>query len=143
MAKTGRPSDYDPAFVEQARKLCLLGAIDKDLADFFGVDERTINRWKDDYPAFCQSLKEAKSESDTRVERSLYERATGYSHRSEKIFNADGSVLRADTIEQYPPDPASMIFWLKNRQPAKWRDKHEHEHSGELVVKRVLRGVDP
>ena len=25
----------------------------------------------------------------------------------------------------YPPDPTSMIFWLKNRQPLVWRDKKE------------------
>ena len=31
----------------------------------------------------------------------------------------------ADFIEHFPPDPTSMIFWLKNRQPDKWRDKRE------------------
>jgi hypothetical protein len=29
-----------------------------------------------------------------------------------------------------PPDPTSMIFWLKNRRPESWRDKTEVEHSG-------------
>jgi len=38
----GRPSGYREEFAEQARKLCRLGATDKELADFFGVDEATI-----------------------------------------------------------------------------------------------------
>jgi hypothetical protein len=31
----GRPSLYRDEFAEQARKLCLLGATDRDLAEFF------------------------------------------------------------------------------------------------------------
>jgi DNA-binding XRE family transcriptional regulator len=34
-----RREEYD----EQARKLCLLGATDAELADFFGVSEQTLN----------------------------------------------------------------------------------------------------
>lgn len=34
----GRPTKYRPEFAEQARKLCLLGATDKELADFFEND---------------------------------------------------------------------------------------------------------
>ena len=37
--KQGRPTDYDDAFPEQARKLCQLGATDMELADFFDVFE--------------------------------------------------------------------------------------------------------
>jgi hypothetical protein len=36
----------------------------------------------------------------------------------------------AEYVRHYPPDPTSMIFWLKNRQPQDWRDKQEHEHTG-------------
>jgi hypothetical protein len=27
-----------------------------------------------------------------------------------------------------------MIFWLKNRQPDKWREKQEVEHMGNIVI---------
>jgi hypothetical protein len=55
VAKRGRPSDYKPEFADQAAKLCRLGATDQEIADFFGKDERTINRWKIDHPDFCQA----------------------------------------------------------------------------------------
>ncbi|MFC6324030.1 helix-turn-helix domain-containing protein [Companilactobacillus baiquanensis] len=33
-----------------------------------------------------------------------------------------------------PPDTTAAIFWLKNRKPDDWRDKHETELSGGLNV---------
>lgn len=49
----------------------------------------------------------------------------GYSHAATKFFQAGGVILKQEYIEHYPPDATSMIFWLKNRQPDKWRDKRE------------------
>ncbi|RXG93243.1 helix-turn-helix domain-containing protein [Bradyrhizobium vignae] len=60
MAKRGCPSDYLPKFADHATKLCRLGATDAEIAEFFGKDERTINRWKIDHPDFCQVLKDGK-----------------------------------------------------------------------------------
>ncbi|MDD5356326.1 MAG: hypothetical protein PHY56_07320, partial [Candidatus Omnitrophica bacterium] len=33
------------------------------------------------------------------------------------------------TVKEVIPDVTAQIFWLKNRQPDKWRDKQEVEHS--------------
>lgn len=52
--------------VEQARKLCLLGATDQEVADFVEVSTRTICRWKASHDEFCQALKAGKAESDAR-----------------------------------------------------------------------------
>jgi transposase len=48
-SKGGRPSSYKDEYAMQALKLTLLGATDKELADFFEVKESTINRWKKRY----------------------------------------------------------------------------------------------
>ena len=53
----GRPTKYKPEFVEQARKLAQLGATDIEVADFMGVDGRTITRWKSEHEEFCLALK--------------------------------------------------------------------------------------
>ena len=119
--KGGRPSKYRPEFCEQAAKLCRLGAIDRNIADFFQVSESTLNLWKLKHPEFSESLKRSRDEIDSQVERSLFHRAIGYSHRSEKVFQFQGQVIRAKTVEHYPPDVAAMIFWLKNRKPGEWR----------------------
>jgi hypothetical protein len=125
----GRPTRYRAEFVEQAAKLCRLGATDKDLADFFGVTEKTINNWKEKHPKFLQSLKSGKVSADDEVEQSLYRRALGYSHVETKVFNHGGEIITKDVIKHYPPDATSMIFWLKNRRPEAWRDKQEIDYT--------------
>lgn len=134
----GRPSKYKPEFAEQASKLCRLGATDRDLADFFKVSERSIRRWELSEPEFCQAIKRSKDELDAQVEQSLFRRAMGYSHPSEKVFMFQGQIVRAETVEHYPPETAAMAFWLKNRQPSRWRDKAPDNPDSNTVI--VIRG---
>lgn len=124
---TGRPTDYRPEYDEQAYNYCLLGATDKQLAAFFDVSEQTINAWKHKHPSFLESLKNGKEIADAKVAQALYSRAIGYSHDEDDIRVADGAIVITPTIKHYPPDPTSMIFWLKNRQPKLWREKPEGE----------------
>jgi hypothetical protein len=126
----GRPPDYREEFATQAEKLCLLGATDYELADFFEVSTRTIYRWKNTHEEFCQAVKVGKEKSDDRVERALFNRAVGYSFESEKVFQFQGAIIRADTVEHVPPDPGAAMNWLKNRKPDVWRDKIVQEHTG-------------
>ena len=126
MAKKGRPTKYRAEYAEQAYKLALVGATDKQIADFFAVNEATLTRWKRSHEDFCTSLKKGKRESDEAVVKSLRQRALGYAHPEDKIFcNADGDVTTVPTTKHYPPDVTACIFWLKNRQPNLWRDRHE------------------
>lgn len=128
----GRPTAYRDDYPEMARKFCLLGADDADLARMFEVDERTINNWKDAHPEFFQSIKEGKDIADSEVASKLYHRAVGYTHPAVKIV-ADAKTGAQHVVpytEHYPPETAAGIFWLKNRQRAKWRDKVEQEVTG-------------
>jgi hypothetical protein len=37
--------------------------------------------------------------------------------------------------EHVPPDTTAAIFWLKNRDPARWRDAWQLEHiSGKYII---------
>lgn len=127
MADVGRPTKYKEEFNIQVEKLCKLGATDEELANFFDVDVSTINNWKIDHPEFFESIKAGKNLADANVAASLYHRATGYSHEDVDIKMYEGRIIETKLTKHYPPDPTSMIFWLKNRQSAKWRDKQEIE----------------
>jgi hypothetical protein len=35
-------------------------------------------------------------------------------------------------IEHHPPDANAAVCWLMNRQPERWRDKREVEHTGSI-----------
>lgn len=127
----GRPTKYKPEYVEQATKLCLLGATDDQLADFFKVAISTIYQWRIVHPEFSDAQKDAKAVADARVERSLYQRAIGYEADAVKIFMPSGATepVYAPYRERVAPDTTAMIFWLKNRRPAEWRDKQETVHT--------------
>ena len=124
--KRGRKSEYQKEYADQALKLCLLGAIDKELAEVFSVSVQTLNKWKKDYPEFLESLKKGKNIADANVASRLYNRAIGYSCKATKFATSEGRITDSkEYIEHYPPDTTAAIFWLKNRQPEKWRDKKE------------------
>ncbi|EBI4320608.1 terminase [Salmonella enterica] len=128
--KGGRPSAYREEFAEQARKLCLLGATDKELAEFFEVSEATINNWKLVHYEFLESIKRGKQIADGEVADRLYQRAMGFIAPDIDIRVIENKIVETPLEKYYPPDTAAAIFWLKNRQKDKWRDKQDHEHSG-------------
>ena len=122
----GRKSAYKEEYNQLAENYALLGATDKEMADLFGVTERTLNQWKKDYPEFLQSLKKGKSIADANVASRLYNRAIGYDCKATKFATSEGRITDSkEYTEHYPPDTTAAIFWLKNRQPEKWRDKKE------------------
>jgi hypothetical protein len=134
----GRPTKYKSEYAEQARKLCLLGATDEELASFFSVAVASIDNWKNVHPEFLGSLKAGKEQADAEVADKLYQRALGYSHPEEKIFNDSGTIVRAETTRHYPPDTAAAFIWLKNRQGNRWKDKQEIEHNVSSDVAEML-----
>lgn len=137
----GRPSKYRPEFVEQAQKLCKLGATDLEIADFFGITVRTLFRWKNDYDDFCHALNESKAIPDERVERSLFHRAIGYEHDEIDIRVIDHKIVKTPIRKYYPPDTTACIFWLKNRRPDLWRDKREETPPTEGNSDDLLKAI--
>lgn len=123
----GRKTLYDKKYVKQAYRLSLLGLTDPEMAEVLDVCDSTFDNWKNKYPDFLGAIKDGKLTADSNVVASLYERACGYSHPEEKIFNDDGTILRAPTTKHYPPDTAAAFIWLKNRQG--WSDKQVHDHN--------------
>ena len=139
-----RPTDYRQEYAEQARKLCLLGFTDKQLAVFFGVNESTINRWKQKYPEFCKSIKSGKVIADAQVAESLFKRATGIEVTEVEVRDDGKKKVKRVTKKHIPPDPTAQIFWLKNRQPELWRDKPTVENSAQeaVPVQIIVQTVD-
>lgn len=126
----GRPTKLTERMKISLEKAYRLGLTDAEVAEIVGIDESLIYKWQKRTPKFFQLIKEDwKKKADSEIERSLRERANGYGHPETKAqWVQDENGGRWETLEmvkRYPPDPTSMIFWLKNRQPEKWRDKQE------------------
>jgi hypothetical protein len=74
----------------------------------------------------------------------LYQRANGYSYDAVKILMPAGvkKSIYAPCVEHVPPDTTAGIFWLKNRDPAHWRDACQLEHvTGKYVIRDVRRAL--
>lgn len=121
----GRPTKYRGKFARYAAVMCKLGATDAQIAEGFGVSVESVYRWRQKHPEFCQSIKLAKDEADDQIERSLFERAKGYSHPDTHVSVHAGKVKLTKLTKHYPPETTAGIFWLKNRRPDQWRDRHE------------------
>lgn len=134
----GRPTLYKEEYVDKVFKLCLLGAIDTEIADFFEVDVDTIYEWKKKHIEFSEAIKKGKLEADMQIAQSLYNRAKGYSIQKAHTFklrnhtNGVGFTeeLKTVMVEEFiPPDNTSMFYWLNNRQRAYWKQRQDIDHT--------------
>jgi hypothetical protein len=98
----GRPTKYEDEYAEQAYKLCLLGATDADLADFFAVNETRLTDGRSSRS--FRSLKRGKARADANVAHSLYQRAIGYSHDDIDIRAVDKDIVETPITKHHPPD---------------------------------------
>jgi len=113
----------------------MAGWTDVQLADFFGINECTLRRWRDRYPEFAEKMANWKETADAKVERSCYESAIGYSCPEEKIFFHEGKVIRVQTTKHYAPNPIMNAFWLTNRKFGDWKRTRQETGSDPLSVK--------
>lgn len=120
-SRMGRPPKYDPKFCVVARKMSAMGATDQELAEAFDVDAFTVRRWQVTHADFCAAVKVGTTECDDRVERSLYQRAVGYSYAATKIMQYEGEPIKVDYVEHIAPDIGAVKHWLSNRRNEKWR----------------------
>jgi hypothetical protein len=112
----GRKSLYEERYADQAFKLCLLGATDEELADFFSVAVATIYNWKNEHPAFLEATIAGKVKADAEVAHSLYKSATGHHFTAEKVVKK-GDDFEAVRYQAYlPGDPNAAYKWLLNRR---------------------------
>lgn len=130
----GRPSLYNPQYAITAKHLCAGGATDSILAESFGVSLNTIRNWQAAHPDFREAVREGKFEIfDNMVERTMAQCALGFYVDIEEVkVNKDGDVTRYTVRKYIPPSVTAQIFWMKNRQPGKWKDVWRMDHSGKV-----------
>ena len=127
--------DGIPALVRSLVGRSKHGLTDAELAKKIGVAVRTIHRWKKDHPEFRDALVETKAILDARVEMSLFRRATGYPVTKTEVTTEDGTeTKRVTKTEEIAPDVQACRLWLMNRDPERWRDRQQVEHSGEIKI---------
>jgi hypothetical protein len=115
-----RPSLYEEAFCGLAEETLAKGYSEAVLAGEIGVCLDTVTEWKKAHPEFSASVKIGRARG-----------ARVWEDRLIKVAEEGGG------------NAAAVIFALKNRNPAEWRDKTEQEHSGSLQVTAIRRTIVP
>ena len=121
------------------------GLNDAEIADNMGIHVSTLYEWKNKYNEINEALKDGKEVPDRKVENALFKRACGYEYEevTEELDEETGRMVVTKRVtKQVPPDPTSMIFYLKNRKPDEWRDKRQTELSGADGEPLVIRWMN-
>ena len=138
VVKKGRPPTYTKKQKETMLRLAPLGFTNEEIVNIIGCAKSTFYKWLEEDKDLSDSLKSAKELADGEVIQSLFNQALGRCKTTEVISGIDpntGNIIETTKVKEIPPSASATIFFLKNRQPDKWRDKREIEHSGESTIK--------
>jgi hypothetical protein len=97
------------------------GYTDNQLSTYYGVSRMSIGNWKRSHEEIMECFRANASTPDDKVERALFERATGYDLVETKVNVSEGRVILTDVIKHIPPDTTAATYWLNNRRPDKWK----------------------
>ena len=108
--------DFDLGKIES---LAAQGLTIKQIADCLDMSRSTLYKYKKEDADIADAVKRGRSKGIATVTNALFQSAKG------------GNVT-------------AQIFYLKNRQPDKWKDRRDHTHAGDEdkpVVTKIVREV--
>lgn len=105
------------------------GLTDEQISKNLKISVQTFYTYQKKHLEFFESLKKGKEVVDYEVENALLKRALGYEY-DEITFEYGKEIKRIR--KQVIPDTTAQIFWLKNRNPEKWRDKQDVTFTEEI-----------
>jgi orotate phosphoribosyltransferase-like protein len=112
---------YRDDYPRIAAELVKRGATRADVGVAFGVSHETIRQWMIRHEEFAQAMRAGDEDAAVNVERSLYERAIGYSYEATKVVSMPDGPVQVKYLEHMPPDVSAATKWLHNRSPGRWR----------------------
>jgi len=134
-----RKSKYDTHVKHRLKEVaawCRDGLIDVQIVKKLGVGLTSFYQYQKDHPELIEVLKKNKEVVDIEVENSTLKSAHGYEvveTTKEMRLNPDTEkyelVVIKEVIKHVPPNVTAQIFWLKNRKPEQWSDRHDINHN--------------
>jgi hypothetical protein len=145
--RTSYKNDVLP-YLERIKAWARDGATDEIICKKLNIAQSTFYKYKNEHLEFADALKKGKEDIDIKVENALLKRALGYAYEEvikENVVDVEGNEgLKVTKIvrKQMAPDTTAQIFWLKNRRPELWRDKHDFvDEGGYNENKTTLKGL--
>ena len=122
-------------YLKEIEKWCGDGATNEDIWTRLKIGKTTFYTYMKKYPELKELLKRTKDVVDGEVENALFKRAMGYEYDEITVETDEQGREKTKVIKkQIAADVTAQIFWLKNRQPAKWRDKQDVDIQGGVNI---------
>lgn len=99
------------------------GMIDTQIAEKMGISTKTLYEWKKKYESINLALRRGKEVVDRMVENALLKSALGYDYEETEYYETKRGTTKRTYVKHMPPNVTAIIYWLKNRKPAEWRDR--------------------
>jgi hypothetical protein len=137
MSQRGRPTLYRPEYPDLARRFCVLGGSNEDLADFFEVSRSTIDEWLRVHPEFAEAVSKGRDIIDMVVADKLLSRVMGYTYEGKKYVLHRGEEKEVRHVVHYPPDVPACMFWLRNRRRKHWLERAQPPAASGLTLSEL------
>jgi hypothetical protein len=111
----GQQTQYSPTIIPAVKAAAFFGATVDEIANYIGVSTSCFYKWRLNEPELEEAVKRGREKSNERVVESLYQLAIGWKGGK--------------------PDLGAICFFLKNRDPANWRDvQHLDQAVGRYII---------
>lgn len=151
MAKSKFESHVVP-HLEKIERWAKAGATAKDIADKIHVSYSTFRKYlyegqngDERYKTLSAAFAQACEVPDEQIETALFDRARGITYFEEiweRVFDESTGtwdmVLVKKVKKFIPPDPTTLMFWLTNRRPDRWKYKPGEADGGKEDERGVI-----
>lgn len=134
--KRGRPTNFNFDHIHVARAACVeFGATDEQLTALMKCTLGQLRRWIETIPDLKDAIQGGRDKFNTeKIEKTMLQRALGYDYEEHSIKRTTITAGKGKAKVRLPaeehtvtkkhavPDMTAIMFFLQNRNPARWRN---------------------
>ena len=119
-----------PDRIDHVKAIAMRGLSDDEMAVMMGVSDKLMESWRKFYPEFNKAIEDGRSDPDLQVLAALHKNAIGYERDTDVVVRTRRGAQIVTAKVFYPGETAAQRYWLNNRAPEHWKDRHEHAIGG-------------
>ena len=135
----GRKPIYSEKLCPIVKRMVTDGATPYEIAEALGISTETLRFWRWKHDEFRNAMNIPNEALLERARTSLAHRAFGYTFKSEKVFQYQGRIIRAETTEHVPPDVTAAWNLMKSLDPQTWKDRSEQKQGVTFSFAEIVK----
>jgi len=137
--KTADVYEVTPKLLKKVERLATKGLTLVQIAHSIGWSEATMHEKKKQNPELLESIKRGQAKGIETVTNALFKRAKGFTvkevHEEARVDEKGKKFQQKKVVsKKIAGDTTAQIFYLKNRDPQNWKDRQDHNISGDIIL---------